>query len=114
MREFQVDGRTISGYLAEAAHGNGPGVLVLHAWWGLTEPFQRVCDRLSQAGFVAFAPDLYRGKTAATIEEAEELSRALNRDEERAIGDIAAARQFLRQCAATHAADSRGKLAVIG
>lgn len=43
MREFQVDGRIISGYQAVPAHGSGPGVLVLHAWWGLTEPFQQVC-----------------------------------------------------------------------
>src|SRR6266700_5783394 len=64
MREFQADGRTISAYLAEPSHGSGPGVLVLHAWWGLTEPFRQVCDRLAEAGFVALAPDLYRGKLA--------------------------------------------------
>ncbi len=40
MRAFQADGRTISAYLAEPSHGSGPGVLVLHAWWGLTEPDQ--------------------------------------------------------------------------
>src|SRR5438874_2715016 len=70
MREFQADGRTISAYLAVPEHGSGPGVVVLHAWWGLTEPFRQVCDRLAEAGFVALAPDLYRGKTTASIEEA--------------------------------------------
>jgi carboxymethylenebutenolidase len=50
MRTFQVDDRTFSGYLAEPAHGSGPSVLVLHAWWGLTEPFRQVCDRLAAAG----------------------------------------------------------------
>ncbi len=70
MREFQADGRTISAYLAVPEHGSGPGVLVLHAWWGLTEPFRQVCDRLAEAGFVALAPDLYRGKTTASVEEA--------------------------------------------
>jgi carboxymethylenebutenolidase len=114
MREFQADGRTISGYLAEPAHGSGPGVLVLHAWWGLTEPFRQVCDRLAEAGFVALAPDLYHGKTTASVEEAQVLGAALDRNVERVRGDIVGAAQFLRQHEATHLADGRGKLALVG
>jgi carboxymethylenebutenolidase len=83
MREFQADGRTISAYLAEPSHGSGPGVPVLHAWWGLTDVFKQVCDRLAEAGFVALAPDLYRGKTTASVEEAQALGAALDRDVER-------------------------------
>src|SRR5439155_12372062 len=79
MREFQVDDRTISAYLAVPEHGSGLGVLVLHAWWGLTEPFRQVCDRLAEAGFVALAPDLYHGKTTAAVEEAQALSAATSR-----------------------------------
>jgi carboxymethylenebutenolidase len=59
-------------YLAAPA-GGGPGVLVLHAWWGLTPVFTRLCDRLAEAGFVALAPDLYQGRTASTIAEAKAL-----------------------------------------
>ncbi len=114
MRAFQADGRTISAYLAEPSHGSGPGVLVLHAWWGLTEPFRQVCDRLAQAGFVALAPDLYRGKTTASVEEAQALGAALDRDVERWRGDIAGAVQVLRQHTATHLAGGRGKLALVG
>ena len=114
MREFQADGRTISAYLAVPEHGSGPGVVVLHAWWGLTEPFRRVCDRLAEAGFVALAPDLYHGKTTASVEEAQALGAALDRDVERWRGDIAGAVQVLRQHAATQLADGRGKLALVG
>ncbi len=114
MREFQVEGRTISAYLAEPEHRSGPGVLVLHAWWGLTQPFRQICDRLAEAGFVALAPDLYHGKTTATIEEAETLVAALNQDEERVSGDIAGAVQVLRQHVATPPAGGRGKLAAVG
>ena len=114
MKVFQVDGKTFNGYLAEPPHGSGPGVLVLHAWWGLTEPFQQVCDQLAQAGFVALAPDLYHGKTTASVEEAEELVGALNQDEERVHGDIAGSVQVLRQHEATHLSDGHGKLAIIG
>jgi carboxymethylenebutenolidase len=114
MREFQADGRTISAYLAVPEQGSGPGVLVLHAWWGLTEPFRQVCDRLAEAGFVALAPDLYRGKTTTSVEEAHALGAALDRDVERWRGDIAGAVQVLRQHTATHLADGRGKLALVG
>src|SRR5215469_9956000 len=110
MREFQIDGRTISGYLAVPEHGSGPGVLVLHAWWGLTQPFRQVCDRLAEAGFVALAPDLYRGKTTASVEEAQALGAALDRDVERWRGDIAGAVQALRKNHATPLSDDRGKL----
>ena len=114
MRAFQAAGRTINAYLAVPEHGSGPGVLVLHAWWGLTEPFRRVCDRLAEAGFVALAPDLYRGKTTAAVEEAQALGAALDREVERWRGDIAGAVQVLRQHTATHLADARGKLALVG
>jgi carboxymethylenebutenolidase len=114
MKAFQVDGKTFSGYLAEPPHGSGPGVLVLHAWWGLTEPVQEVCDRLAAQGFVAFAPDLYRGKTTASIEQAEALVEALSQDEERVRGDIAEAVKFLRQHGSTQLSDGRGKLAIVG
>jgi carboxymethylenebutenolidase len=64
-------------YLAVPERGAGPGVLVLHAWWGLTSVFTDVCDRLAAAGFVALAPSLFPGRaTAATIAEAEALRDA--------------------------------------
>ena len=114
MREFQADGRTIGGYLAVPEHGSGPGVLVLHAWWGLTGPFRQVCDRLAEVGFMALAPDLYHGKTTATVEEAQALGAALDQDVARWRGDIAAAMQVLRQHNATRLAGGRGKLALVG
>ncbi len=54
---------------------------------------QAFCTQLSHAGFMAFAPDLYHGKLATTIPEAESLSNAL--DSKQAIADIAAAVRFL-------------------
>src|SRR5215208_4077327 len=64
-------------YLGVPERGAGPGVLVLHAWWGLTPVFMDVCDRLAAAGFVALAPSLFSdGATAATIAEAEALRDA--------------------------------------
>ena len=65
------------GFLAVPPTGNGPGVLVLHAWWGLNETIKAFCKRLAQAGFVAFAPDLYHGKVADNIADAATVSKAV-------------------------------------
>ena len=76
-RTFQT-GEPAAYYLATPAPTARRGVLVLHAWWGLTDVFTAICDRLAEAGFVALAPDLYHGRTATTREQAEQLSSALN------------------------------------
>ena len=73
MITFAAGDRTGTGYLALPAQQHGPGVMVLHAWWGLNPFFHELCDRLARAGFVAFAPDLYQGRIAATIDEAKAL-----------------------------------------
>lgn len=59
-----------TGYVTVPDAGHGPGVLVLHSWWGLTPFFRGVCDRLAEAGFVALAPDLYGGRTTDDPDEA--------------------------------------------
>jgi len=81
------------GYLAVPQSGHGPGVLVLHAWWGLTGFFQDLCDRLAAQGFVAFAPDLYHGKTAETVEQAKALRSRLTRTQ--ATREVIAAAEYL-------------------
>ena len=72
-------------YVVTPEGGEGPGVLVLHAWWGLTPFFKGVADRLADAGFVALAPDLFAGETAATPDEAEALQAASSPNETAAL-----------------------------
>ena len=95
MMTFPVGEDTAPGYLALPTGGEGPGVLVLHAWWGLNEFFQDFCERLAREGFVALAPDLYHGHVAATIEEAERLAEGRDRAQARADSDAAVT--YLRQ-----------------
>ncbi len=76
--ELKSSKKSVNGYLALPRQSDGPGVLVLHAWWGLNDFFRGLCDRLATAGFVAFAPDLYRGATASTRDEAEKLVSKIN------------------------------------
>jgi carboxymethylenebutenolidase len=55
------DGGDAKGYLANAASGNAPGVVVIQEWWGLAEQIKATVDRFALAGFDALAPDLYKG-----------------------------------------------------
>jgi carboxymethylenebutenolidase len=64
-------------YLALPRLRSGPGVLVLHAWWGLNPFIRTLCDRLAREGFVVLAPDLYHGRTVSTIGEAESRMSAM-------------------------------------
>lgn len=85
-----------AGFLATPNRDSGPGVIVLHAWWGLNENVKALCLRLAEQGFVAFAPDLYGGRIAVTIEEAGRLSGEL--DEARTTSTVADAIRFMSGC----------------
>jgi carboxymethylenebutenolidase len=98
------------GYLALPPGGAGAPALVLHAWWGLNDTIKGVCARLAEAGFIAFAPDLYHGTVVDTIPAAEAASGALFQRQDQAQADLAAAIAFLSERAG---ADDRG-LTVMG
>lgn len=97
-----------SGFLVLPASASRGSVLVLHPWWGLNDTIKAFCTRLVGEGFTAFAPDLYHGKLATTIEQAEALSSAL--DGERAKAQVAEAAAFLRD----HAPLGEHGLSVVG
>jgi carboxymethylenebutenolidase len=97
------------GYLAVPPSGDGPGVVVLHAWWGLNETIKAFCRRLAESGFVTFAPDLYHGKVANTVDEAETLSSGIEANPLRPKAEIAEAARFLHE----RAGAARPGLAVI-
>ncbi len=98
------------GFLAAGPTRKGAGVLVLHAWWGLNETIKAVCTRLAESGFVAFAPDLYHGKVADNVADAEALGSALDANHLQAKAEIADAALYLDELAG---GAGRG-LAVIG
>jgi carboxymethylenebutenolidase len=65
---------TANGYLALPEQENAPAVLVLHAWWGLTDFFKSLCDQLAAEGYVVLAADLYGdGRTTDDIATAEQF-----------------------------------------
>jgi carboxymethylenebutenolidase len=91
---FDVNGQPAAGYLAIPVQPNAPGVIVLHAWWGLNPFFKSLCDRLASEGLVAFAPDLNNGNVAKTADEAKKLMSELESERKQAI--VAALVDFMR------------------
>jgi len=77
-----------------AGKGPFPAVVVVHEWWGLVGWVKDQAAKLADAGYVALAVDLYRGRTARQPDEAHELMRGL--PEDRAVRDLLAATKFLR------------------
>lgn len=91
---FDANGKPANGYLALPAHSDAPGVIVLHAWWGLNSIFKDLCDRLGSEGFAAFAPDVNSGRIAKTIDEAKQIMS--ESDDQRKFEIVTAALDFLR------------------
>ena len=73
---------TIPGsFLSLPAANQGPGLLVLYAWWGLNAFCRDFCQRLSGQGYIVLAPDLYAGRLATTIEEAKKLRSTMKQEQ---------------------------------
>ncbi len=94
--KLSVNGKSVKAYLAQPANG-GPGVLLLHAWWGLKPFFKQVSDQIAEQGFTVLAPDLYRGQIAKTIDEAKALREIYESDLEiKLMGDtVKTAKDYL-------------------
>ena len=110
MVSFASNGDTAQGYLALPASGAGPGVVVMQEWWGLVPQIKTTCDRFAAEGFVAMAPDLYRGDIAehTEMDKASHLMSTLPMD--RAARDMGGAVDFMLGNAAV-----RGdKIGVVG
>lgn len=94
MIEFAGNGDKVPGYLAKPdGSGPFPAVVVIQEWWGLNRHVKDVAERFAGAGYVALAPDLYRGQVAAEPDEARKLAMELDRPH--AVRDIQGAVNYL-------------------
>jgi carboxymethylenebutenolidase len=66
--------------------GPFPVVIVIQEWWGLNDWIKDNAVRFAMKGYIAVAPDLYRGKVADNPGDAGQLMKGLPRD--RALRDI--------------------------
>ena len=83
---YQSGDTTMNGYLAmPAGAGPFPGVLVVHEWWGQTDYPRQRARMLAQAGYAAFAVDMYgEGKTANHPDDAKAFSAKVMEDMDKA------------------------------
>jgi len=110
MATYDVDGTTMSGYLARLkGGGKRPGVIVIHENRGLNPHIKDVARRMALEGFLAFAPDALSpvGGTPDDQDRAREMIYELDGDEN--LSRFVAAVAFL----AAHA-ESTGKTGAIG
>jgi carboxymethylenebutenolidase len=87
---FKSGDDEVKGFLAEPdGKGPFPAVVVIQEWWGLTDWIKDNAKRLADQGYVALAPDLYRGKATDDPMVAGQLAKGLPQD--RALRDLKAA-----------------------
>lgn len=86
---------TASGYLAvPEGPGRKPAIVVIQEWWGVDDFVKKKVEHFAAEGYVALAPDLYRGKVASDPDAAHQLMRGLPEDQ--AVRDLKAAVASLR------------------
>lgn len=84
----------IKAFLAEPeGKGPFPGIVVIQEWWGLNDWIKDNAKRLAGKGYVALAPDLYRGKVATDPMQAGQLMKGMPQD--RALRDLKATADML-------------------
>ena len=98
----------MSAYTVLPQIASGPGILLIHPWWGLNETIKGIADRLAREGYLVVAPDLYQGQIARSIAEAEHLRDAMEGEQTSKLLDAA-----LKELAGHPSRSGKG-MAVIG
>lgn len=94
MVEFEGSESPLPGYLAQPDDAlTYPGIVVIQEWWGMNDHIKDVVNRFAREGFVALAPDLYRGVVAAEPDDARRLAMEMKRAD--AVGDVRGAVSYL-------------------
>ena len=90
-----VNGSEITGYLAKPSgtESAGPGLIVIHEWWGLNDNIRMMTDKLAGEGYTALAVDLYNGKVAESPDSAGTYARSVQ--QEQAVDNLTQAYQYL-------------------
>ena len=76
--KYDVDGATHIGFFAsDADHSEArPGVIVIHEWWGCNDFVRERARRLAEAGYAAFAIDMFGG--GATADKPDQAAALMN------------------------------------
>ena len=110
------DGGQMPAHIARPGSGRGPGIVILHEIFGITDYQKRRAQDLANLGYIAVIPDLFwRIESGVSLPEDTQagLQQAFGYlqklDEPRAIDDAVAAMEYLRALPETG-----GRAAVLG
>jgi carboxymethylenebutenolidase len=78
---FETANGATTAYVARPEQATGKAVVVIQEWWGLNAHIKDIAERYAAEGFIAIAPDLYRGKIATNPDEAGKMMHALEIDD---------------------------------
>ena len=98
--EYKQGETTLRGQLAydDAVKGKRPGVLVVHEWWGLNEYVKSRAKMLAEAGYVAFAVDMFGdGKSTEHPDEAGKWATAVRQNQQLGMERFNAAHELLKK-----------------
>ena len=74
---FDTAGGPTTAYVAIPDTDTDNAVIVIQEWWGLNDHIKDIAGRWAAEGFIAVAPDLYRGKIATNPDEASKMMHDL-------------------------------------
>ena len=81
MLAFETANGPTNAYVALPDAPSGKAVIVIQEWWGLNDHIKDIADRYAGEGFIAIAPDLYRGKIAKDSTEAAQMMHDLTSED---------------------------------
>ena len=74
---FDTANGATTAYVAMPDEPSGKVVILIQEWWGVNDHIKDIANRYAAEGFIAIAPDLYRGKIAKTSDEASKMMHDL-------------------------------------
>jgi dienelactone hydrolase len=80
---YQLGDTPLKGFIAwdDSRKERRPGVIVVHEWWGLNDHVRAQARRLAEAGYVAFAADIYgNGKVTSHPDSAQAFMTEVLKD----------------------------------
>ncbi len=98
--EYKAGDTVLQGFLAydDAAKGKRPGIVVIHEWWGHNQHARNAATRLAEAGYVAFALDMFgKGKVTTHPDEAMAFAKEASKDPEVKKARFDAALAYLKE-----------------
>lgn len=78
---FDTANGPASAYVTFPNNDTTKAVIVIQEWWGLNDHIKDIANRYADEGFIAIAPDLYRGKIAADSNEASQMMHSLSSED---------------------------------